>query len=87
MLIILSQVLAHVLLRRIQGHLLKHQRPEQPGFTPSVNNKLLPGTLNNFGMLSWAALAAKLYNGSENTVKCRGGETRLCSHHHSLTLA
>ncbi|XP_069983198.1 LINE-1 retrotransposable element ORF2 protein isoform X3 [Penaeus vannamei] len=29
-----GKVLAHILLRRIRDHLLRHQRPEQPGFTP-----------------------------------------------------
>ena len=29
-----GKVLAHLLLTRIRTHLLKHQRPEQSGFTP-----------------------------------------------------
>ena len=29
-----GKVLAHILLRRIRHHLLRHQRPEQSGFTP-----------------------------------------------------
>ncbi|KAG0716616.1 hypothetical protein GWK47_009257 [Chionoecetes opilio] len=39
-------MLAHLLLTRIRSHLLKHQRPQQSGFTPaagsepSVNQKL-----------------------------------------------
>ncbi|XP_069970989.1 uncharacterized protein [Penaeus vannamei] len=29
-----GKVLAHILLRHIRDHLLRHQIPEQPGFTP-----------------------------------------------------
>ena len=29
-----GKLLAHLLLTRIRNHLLKHQRPEQSGFTP-----------------------------------------------------
>ncbi|XP_069977716.1 uncharacterized protein [Penaeus vannamei] len=30
-----GKVLAHILLRRIRDHLLRHQRPEHSGFTPA----------------------------------------------------
>ena len=38
-----GKVLAHLLLMRIRGHLLKHQRPEQSGFTPgkSTTDRIL----------------------------------------------
>ena len=39
-----GKVLAHILLRRIRDHLLRHQRPEQSGFTPgkSTIDRILP---------------------------------------------
>ena len=39
-----GKVLAHLLLTRIRTHLLKHQRPEQSGFTPgkSTTDRMLP---------------------------------------------
>ena len=38
-----GKVLAHLLLSRIRGHLLEHQRPEQSGFTPgkSTTDRIL----------------------------------------------
>ena len=38
-----GKVLAHLLLMRIRGHLLEHQRPEQSGFTPgkSTTDRIL----------------------------------------------
>ena len=38
-----GKVLAHLLLTRIRTHLLKHQRPEQSGFTPgkSTTDRIL----------------------------------------------
>ncbi|XP_069989710.1 uncharacterized protein [Penaeus vannamei] len=70
---ILGKVLAHILLRHIEYHLMRHQRPEQSGFTPgkSTIDRILVPRLRLRGIPTrMIGLIASLYNGTESAVEC-----------------